>query len=80
MCYAIHCGRRVNLCEDPPEHLGWDGVHLVQHHDAPLLLLDPLHGLFSLPRPPLGVGDHVEGGDQDAAAHGLVLGVRGESI
>ena len=63
------------LCEHSPEHLGWDGVDLVQHHDAPLLLLDPLHGLLRLPAPLLSVRDHVEGRDQDRAAHGLVLGV-----
>ena len=41
--------QRSYLCEDPAEHLGWDGVDLVQDHDAPFLLLDPLHRLLGLP-------------------------------
>ena len=48
----------------------------VEDHDAPLLLFEPAHGLLGLPGPLLLMGDHVEGGDEDGAAHGLVLGVR----
>ncbi len=40
---------RTCLGENPAEHLGWDGVNLVQDHYAPLLLLDPLHRLLGLP-------------------------------
>ncbi|VVC86758.1 unnamed protein product [Leptidea sinapis] len=49
---------RVHDSEHPPEHLGGDGVHLIQHHEAPLLRLQPLHGLLGLPRAPLPVRDH----------------------
>merc|ERR1719300_1076291 len=77
-CSQTQFGVGLPLCENPAEHLGGDRVHLVQHHDAPLLLLNPLHRLLRLPTPPLCVGDHVEGGHEDAASHGFVLGVAGE--
>ena len=53
-------------------------MYFIKNHDTPILFLNPFHRFFGLPGPPLGVGDHVEGGDQDPAAHGLVLGVGGE--
>lgn len=66
-------GVRVHDGEHAAEHLGGDGVHLVQHHQPPLLRLQPLHGLLRLPRATLAVRDHGVRRDQDAGAHGLVL-------
>ncbi len=68
-----------HLRQDASKHLGWNGVDFVKHHDAPVLLLDPLHRLFGFPGSPLSVSDHVEGGDENGAAHRLVLGIGSEA-
>lgn len=69
---------RVYNGEHPPEHLGWNGVHLVEHDEPPLLRLQPLHGLLRLPRAALSVRDHGVRGYEDAGTHWLVFGFRCE--
>ena len=58
---------RVHRAEHRAEHARRHRVHLVQDHDPPLLITQPVHHLLTFDRTFALVGDHFERAQHDAA-------------
>lgn len=51
-------GVRFDRCHDTPEHGGWNDVHFVQQHKAPLARRQEIHHFLRVVRSFLSVGYH----------------------